>query len=539
MISFPKSMFDSETSRVFFVSTDRLVAYHWHKNNIDRSYLFDLSVEGFNCFERYLSEVEKYPVYILLDTAAEEYRIANIPHVFGSDRQSVIVRKQDRIFRGASHFYTEIQGREESGRRDDKIMISAITGDAVIKPWLSRMDTHKIPLIGIVSVPLLIQGVKDILPDLQENSLVLSLQSTSGLRQSFFNRGFLKFSRLVKVPRYGTGSYAWLIESELIKIRYYIQNARLATEDKPMDIYLFGNRELLQELGERHTDAPTIRYHLLNIATLSEACGLSAQGQHPFSDQYLVYQLLKNKSRNYYATGKEMRYFRMRQVKKLLRAANCMLVLLVIACSGWNMLESFFYHQQQLEEAQKVDFYSAQYAVEKQRIPVLAVDSAELKVAVDAHKVLTRYKSDPIAMFQLISTDLEAFPELKIKQIKWSVDTDINVALQTSEGDATTTTDLKDPHNFNNIDHEGISYLYYQTAMLNGYLPGFDGDYRKALSMIEEFVATIGQQSDAYVSIESLPVDVSSGASLHGSTEESPTQADFSVRVVLGIRDEA
>jgi len=205
MISSLKSKFSSSTRRALLVSSDKLAVYHWVNNNLGSSYLFDGSPEGFEYFGRYLDEVPNDPVYVLLDTAGEEYRLDTIPHVFGADRRAIIKRKQDRMFRGTPYLYAEVHSREKAGRRDDNIMFSAVTNPDTIQPWLKILEEHKVPVASVLSVPLLLQNNADVIPDMSGNALVFSLQSMSGLRQSFFKDKLLKFSRLVKVPRYHCG----------------------------------------------------------------------------------------------------------------------------------------------------------------------------------------------------------------------------------------------------------------------------------------------------------------------------------------------
>ncbi len=270
MISSLKSKFSSSTRRALLISSDKLAVYHWVNNNLGSSYLFDASPEGFEYFGHYLDEVFNDPIYVLLDTTAEEYRLDTIPHVFGADRRAIIERKQDRMFRGTPYRYAEIQGREKEGRRDNNVMFSAVTNPDTIQPWLKILEEHKVPVAGVVSVPLLLQNNADVIPDMSGNALVFSLQSMSGLRQSFFKNKFLKFSRLVKMPRYGTESYAPIITEELVKVRRYLNSTHLLDQDKPLDIHFLGNKELLDELGKTHVNSSMVRYHMLDVEALGK-----------------------------------------------------------------------------------------------------------------------------------------------------------------------------------------------------------------------------------------------------------------------------
>ena len=540
MISSLKSKFSSSTRRALLVSSDKLAVYHWVKNNFGSSYLFDASSEGFEYFRHYLNKVDNDPVYVLLDTAAEEHRLDTIPHVFGADRTAVIKRKQDRLFRGTPYLYTEVQGREKEGRRDDNIMLSAVTNPGIIQPWLEILEEHKVPVASVISVPLLLQNIAGLIPDMSDNALIFSLQSTSGLRQSFLRDKSLKFSRLVKMPRYGTEPYAPIITKELVKVRQYLNSANLVDQGKPLDIYFFGNKELLDELGKTHINTSMVRYHLLDVDVLGKSCGFVEQMKTPFSDKYFVCQLLKHKSKNYYAVSRETRYFQMRRINKSLQTASLLLILTGFIWGGLNVLEGIIYRQQHVSDAKKADFYNARYEVAVGRISALPVDPADLKVIIDMKDLLKTYKAEPIDVFKLISKGMDIFPEIQISQIHWVANTNPNHELGAGKHDSAIDEGIQGVVGFSNISDEETGYIYYQIALIYGYLDKFNGDYRKALHMIDQFAESLRQQDSVHdVSVISLPLDISSNVSLQGSAQENSSKSNFTVRVVLGIKSEA
>jgi hypothetical protein len=540
MISSLKSKFSSSTRRALLISSDKLAVYHWVNDNLGSSYLFDASSEGFEYFGHYLDEVLNDPVYILVDTAGEEYRLDTIPHVFGADRKAIIKRKQDRMFRGTPYLYAEVQGREKEGRRDDNIMFSAVTNPDTIQPWLEILEEHKVPVASVVSIPLLPQDIAGLIPDMSSNALIFSLQSMSGLRQSFYRDKLLKFSRLVKVPRYGTEPYVPIITEEMVKVRRYISSIHMVDRDKPLDIYFFGNQELLDELGKTHINASMVRYHLLDVDVLGKSCGFIEQIKTPFSDKYFVYQLLKHKSKNYYALNKETRYFQMRKINKTLQIASLLFMLTGFVWGGLNVIEGFTYRQQFISDAKKADFYNARYEVAQERISALPVDPADLKVVVDTIGTLKTYKSEPVDMFKLISKGMDIFPEIQISKIHWAANINPNHKLGAVESNSISDEGSQGVLGFSNISDAETGYIYYQIALINGYLDKFDGDYRKALITIDQFAASLRRQNSVHdVSVVSLPLDISSEASLQGSTKINSSNSNFSVRVVLGIKDEA
>ena len=536
-----RSKFRSVTRRALFVSSDKLAVYHWAKDTLGGSYLFDATSDGFKFFGRYLNKTPNVPVYVLLDTSAEEFRLDTIPHVSGADRKALIDRKQDRLFRGTLYHYTAVQGREESGRRDDNIMLSAITNPDVIQPWLTMLDGHKVPVAGVISVPLLLQEIDNIIPDMRGNVIVFSLQSISGLRQSFYRDKFLKFSRLAKLPRYGAEPYASIITEELIKVRHYLNGAGLVDESKPLDIHFFGNAELLGELGKTHINSSVDRFHMHDVNVLAETDGFIGRAMSPFSDKYFISYLLRYKSKNYYAVSKETRYFQMWWINKSLKMASLLLVLSSIVWGGLDVLQGLTYRQQQAADAQKADYYKIRYEVARERISVLPVEPADLKVIVDTRDVLKTYKADPVAMFELISKGLDIFPQIEISDMQWVANTNPNH--KPGEGNVGSVIEQgsQSVSGLGHISETETVYIYYQIALLKGQLKNFDGNYRKVLKTIDDFSHSL-RQGDAVhdVSVVTLPLDISSDASLQGTTKEvGNSNSDFAIRIVLGIRNDA
>ncbi len=262
--------------------------------------------------------------------------------------------------------------------------------------------------------------------------------------------------------------------------------------------------------------------------------------QTPFSDKHLIYQLLKNKSKNYYAMNKEIRYFQMRQINKTFKVASLLFMLTGFVWGGLNVLEGFTYRQQHISDATKADFYNVRYGVAQERISALPVDPADLKVVVDTTETLKTYKSEPADMFKLISKGMDIFPEIQISKIHWAANINPNHKLGAGKLDSIIDEGIQGVLGFSNISDEETGYLYYQIALINCYLDKFDGDYRKALNTIDQFAGSLRRQDFVHdVSVISLPLDISSEASLQGSTKENSSKSNFSVRVVLGIKDEA
>jgi hypothetical protein len=114
--------------------------------------------------------------------------------------------------------------------------------------------------------------------------------------------------------------------------------------------------------------------------------------------------------------------------------------------------------------------------------------------------------------------------------VEWLASTNPNQAL--GEEQPQTAADAAAPID---IPVSGPQYQSYYIAVFNGHLTEFDGNYREAISAINEFTETLRRQDAVYdLSILKLPIDFSSAVNLQGNTQSAAADASFSIRLVMG-----
>lgn len=537
MISSLISRFRYFDRRALFISAHKAAVYHWRKGKIANSYMFDINEEGRKYFERYLAETASSPFYILVDVFEEEYRRETIPHVFGADRRALLNRKKDRLFRDTPYVNSALQGREENGRRDDNILLTAITNPGLIRPWLQILDAHKTPVAGIYSLPLLTGSLLKSRAELPKHTLLVSLQSISGLRQTFIQNGELRISRLVQMPRYGTTPYAPHIAEEVEKIQRYINSLRSISNDESLVICFLLAGDLCKEMEEQYRDSETDKIQILDINELAQQAGLQIDVTTPFSDQLFVSHLLKRTPENQYASATESRYFSMRSMRYSMLVASMLLMLAGVLWSGYSFFNGLSLKQQSTAAELRRQFYSTRYDMARERLPATPVEPADLQRAVELSDSVNRYKTSPLEMVKVISKGLSRFPSIQLKNISWVTSIDPNVELG---GKSQKSESNQNKIGFSKVSSADTGYLFYQVAFIEGSLEPFDGDFRQAIKTINEYAEALrGQDSVHDVSINTLPLDVSSATSLQGNTQSQAKTANFSIRLVIGIADEA
>ncbi len=527
MISLLKSKSDFFNLRTIFLSADKLSVHHWQKGKLGSSYLFDVDEAGQMNFKRYLEQSSNTPAYVLIDTIEEEFREDTIPHVFGSDRDALIKRKQGKLFRDAEYHYADFLGRDEQGRRDDKFLFTAITNNQLLTPWLELLDEHKVPVKGVISLPQLLQSFIKHIPDVSKHALVVTMQSISGLRQTFFLDKKLKLSRLSKLPRYGTDPYAPRIDSEVDKIQRYLNSLRLVPNDVPLDVYVLADKRTLEDFDREKTKSPMFKHHLIDIKEVSSKLGLEMEKSIPFIDQLLMVHLFNDRPKNYYASEKDMRYAKMRNMKVAMNVCSVLVLLTSVAYSGYSLMGAIFYQQQSTDAKNKADYYQARYNLAKERLPETPVDSYQIKTAVDAIDTIKQYKSSPYEMLSILGSNLVNFPQVQLDSFDWSFSMD----------PYRDTVASSDSINYEQSAEESNEVpKFYQISNIKARLEPFDGNYREAIATVNQFVETLKSEKEVYdVSIESLPLDISSESTLQGDADKQEKTALFSLRAVVGV----
>ncbi len=526
-----RSSIDYGRRRAACVAPEAVTVYHWDGGGITDTFVFDADDAGLSLFDRYLRESDKGPLYVLVDVVEEEYRHETIPHLYGPDRRAVLERKLAWFFRGTPYTHVLPQGRETEGRRDDKVLLSAITNPELVQPWTRLCAQQKIPIAGIYSLAIVSTALLDRIKVKSPNVLMVSMQSHSGLRQSYFRDRVIKISRLAKMPRLGTVPFAPYILNELDKFERYLKNVQLLAEG-PLDIYILAHGELLDQLERQCRNSETVRYHLLDVAGVARRLGIQGVLTTPFSDYIYAHLLLKKRPRNHYAQAEDLKYYRLYQARSGMLAASAAMLLASAISGGIHLVEGLGLRQRAAKEEQRAAYYQIQFNAAKGRLPETPVEPQDIKTAVDIADTLSRYKATPFPMMRAVSRALDGYPELQIESLDWLAGADPNVAV---EGEPRPAEDTPPP---GSIPAGDSGDLYYQIAVLTGEIRPFDGDIRAALDRINGFAAALrARPAVRGVTVLNVPFDVDPAGALQGSADDAarPEKAEFAVKVVLGV----
>lgn len=524
------------TKRVFYVSGGRLSAYNWESNGVSDPIRFDADERGFMEFSRYLENVPNDPVYVLADFVEEEFREETIPHVFGSDRRALIATKLNRLFRETTYSHAQFQGRVASGRRDDRVLFTALIRPDLLAPWLRNMSDHRVPVAGIYSVALITGLLFKALKIDNPHSLVVT-QQTGGLRQTYFLDGQLKISRLAILSGLGSDRYASFLLTEVEKIRRYLTSLRSLPHDSPLNVHVLGEAKQLQDIERLSPDSLTTRHNLIPVEEAARAVGIKRLTESKHAEQIFVHLLAKNAPPNQYAPVAETRYYSLHQTRAGLHAASILLLIASIGWSGLKFVEAIVATEEAESAKRQTVFYNERYKVAKAHLPKTPVESRQIKLAVEIADRLNTYKTDPEKMMVTLSRVLTRYPQLRLERMAWRAGTDANALVgDAARPPAGTRAPFAPVAATAPVEEK---QKLYHLALIKGRIMPFDGNYRRALDLINGFAEEIRMQPGVVnVRIHALPLELGSDSKLQGDAVGSAMvrDADFELHVALEDR---
>ena len=508
------------------IGAGQAAVYEWRDNVAVRRAVFDAGEEGRQGFRRYLAETPGIPFYLLVDVADEEYRQDTVPHVSRRDRQALLKRRAARLFKDTGYCFFRVTGRETTGRRDDRVLLSALANPGVVRQWVAILDEARAPLAGICSLPLFSGQLLKVIAGRDDGCrLLVSMQSVSGLRQTCFDNGDLRFSRLVQTSRAEHESLSEMIGDEVEKVLRYLDSRRADAPAGPVHVHFLFAGDLLQELKTVLKQQDSVTYYFCDLRDLAGGNASGKPVSDPYGDAFFMQQLLRLRAPECLRRhcGQALVF-----PGQAARRACCNGIGIVAWRRGLECTE-YIRRRRPVPDGQRgrganAQRYAAEYKLGRKRLPQTPVDPSGLKTAVMIAERLAQYKTSPLVMVTALGRSLKGFPSIRLNSISWMVTGDPDTAFARGADHAVPIA----------MGEPGAIRSLYQAALVKGRLEPFDGNYREAMDEINRFAEDLrAREAVSDVDIVALPLDTSSGADLQGNTQSLQRQAEFTLKVVL------
>jgi hypothetical protein len=484
---------------ILFLSAEAFHATIWHGGKLGVPQYFSNDANGREYFSAFLKR-HRNPAYMLVDVIEEDFRLETVPHLSGSARANLLERKFEQFYRGTPFRQATLLRRQEEGRRDDDMLFSALTNPQRISPWLDALLANQIPLVGIYSLPNISTPLlKDIASD---HVLLLSWEKDAGLRQTYFNKKSLHFSRLIPINIGDTFSNS--VATETPRTQQYLKSLSLPPPGEVLDVYIICHTMDRYDLQSKLEGNSELRYTYLDIHELAKR----VKSKDNFADSDatpLFLHLLASKPPNsHYANSTHTHFYLLWKLRYFLFAIAGLIIVLSTLWSGM----AFWQGREYVADTDPLNMQTGHINQKMQEIQRgfanTTVPAADMKTAVLLARKLNKYAPPAEEILQGLTHVLDKFTEIIVDKLAW----------QASAADA------------------APSAYPAQVITLEGRLAGFGGDYRRTFDYLNRFQQALTQQGYTVVA-QKLPLDISSKGSISGDvrkTEGDP--ALFTLKII-------
>jgi hypothetical protein len=521
-----------------YLANDHLIAVIWSRGAAVSEQAFAANQAGRSQFAEYLQNTPLLPTYLLTDLVEEDFRLDTIPHVNSRDRKTMLERKLQQLYRTTPYRLANVIGRLTEGRRDDEVLLCALTNAELMQSWMDLLLEARVPIAGVYSIALTTQPLLKTLQIKGKHTLWVSLQVNAGWRQTYCQDGRVRFSRLT--PLTGSQNTASLLAEEIGKTFQYLESLNSFANNETLEVHVLSDRELQAALRASLADTARLRYVLHELGVVAGRLGLHhAADAAEATDATPLYLHLLNRFTHseQFAPSTQRRYSDIRRVRMTMLSASVAFALIGIGYGAWNMLQA------QRLRASIHRFESGTQEYESARTATVAgfpkskVNAQTMNEAVTYHEKVIRGAPNFSTFARELSGIFEAFPSIRLDRLVWGTDTKPNVALgyEVHAGEETSALVHSLPQGLAGSAPGAAGPGYYQAAVIEAAVQPFTGNYRAALAEIERLSRQLAGVRNARVSALTLPLDTRAENQLRGSATPEKTQNEARFALYLQL----
>jgi len=532
--------------RIFYITPYEVVIYRLQGGAWHQDARFPSGPESIQPLDEYLAAGKELLSCLYTDLIEEEYRIESIPHLSLRDRKALVQRKLRQQFRSTPFRAAHAQGREKRqknkrGRRDDKVLFTALTNPNNLIFWLDRLAVHKVPVVGIYSLPMISQCLLHKLHLKSEHTLLLTQQQGSLLRQSFFNNFDLKASRLIPISTHDHDERITIQLREVQKDQRYLKRMHLLPHDAQLNVCILTNGKEINHLQERCLDDANTRYQFIDINHVTDKLGLQGEMAAEQSEELFLHLLHEHLSCINYARPADRRYHRMRQLRKGMLATSLLFTLFSAGISLNNLQSVERLNVEQHLSADKLQQLERDYQQAQEALPKVLIEPLDMQAAVTAHSKLKKSRFDPKSLLVALSKGVDSNPRIQLEALEW------HASDRYKEKSVTPTAPLAidamdSPMDTSYMADKRDSSELYQIATLKGYLEPVGENYHANFKLVEAFINSL-RQTHFFINVSptKMPLNTDPSVELSGeyNRDKGSPDATFEIRAVMRVSRDA
>ena len=527
-----------------YLTNTRLVSLVARRGRIVSRREFAVAGTGAAAFERHLAGMAQVPTYVFTDLTEEDFRLDTIPHVGARDREALLSRKLSQIFRNTPYRHALLQGREAEGRRDDRVLYTAVTNPEVLRVWLEIIERLGVPLAGIYSAAVFSAVMLEELDLLFPHTLLVTFTPGDAMRQTFFRDREIKFSRLTPIDLEEGQTLGTMIAEETTRTWQYLDSLRHFSQDDRLEVCILVHKNDRPAIESALRDFAQLQYRLIDIEQVAQKLGLKPPPLDSTAEEVMVHLFLMRKAENHFASPELRRHATQRNARLAVMQGAAAIFVASLAWGGWNLSRVFLSSQADEKVTQQLAALNKENAEITRALPSFGVGGSTMRDAVTFYNGAIRGFPALADFLVPLSTVLRGHPEVRLSQLSWQVTDDpkamprmtltppreappVKALAKAGEAAPGASTD--------DVANPPFTAARYEVAMVEASVRVANNDFRGAMTEVDRLVADIGGVQGFRADVVDSPLDTSPSLALqgrHAERENASMQPRFLLRIV-------
>ena len=354
---------------VIFLSNNGLQCYQRQAGEWVRVAAFPEEEAGHGGWATFVADWRVKQVAWVVDFFDEDFRLETVPKVSGRDLRQVLNRRLEQQFRGLRYRQAQVHAAprapDPSAAAAPQALLAGLPSSELVDRWLEPLLTHEVAITGVYSPALLLSVLAQPLQVQGPHTLVVCCHPGDGLRQSYFQNGQLRFSRLSRVNAEGIAPLLQALPEETGRTLQYLVSMRMMGRQDGLQVLVLTTADTVADMQAALRDTEQYFFDVLSWADWGQKLHLG-----PVADAASFWAQSLSRSAVHavnYAPATVRRFHLLRLYQGWGRMVMLVLLLLALAVSGW------FYWQSLQIQAQNLALQQQTSQVQEQKAQDLRV----------------------------------------------------------------------------------------------------------------------------------------------------------------------
>ena len=512
--------------RLIYATAARATAYVWSGGHLSVDASFPAGEEGTTAFANYVGAVPNSLFYVLADVVEEDFHQENIPYIRGKDRRALLDRKLAQRYRDTSLSTAISLGVDRGQRTEERVVFSSFTNTQQLHPWLMALRDADVPVVGVYSAALIAPLLTTRLGLKKAPCLMVAL-SQAGLRQSYVERGQIRFSRLGPLEAAEVASperTAEAFERETTRVHQYLTAMRvLPREGGTVDTVLIAPPGQAASVRDAAPSIAQLRMQVVDLDEVRRKIGLRSAPAGAGAEALYLHLLASHPPKHQYAKENLRGAYRVHQSRVGLVAGGATVLAGCLLFAGSQAWETFALRDSITQNRQQSAIAQQTYARVTAQFPAMPTSTDNLRAAMDQYRLLAAQTRSPQGLLAEVSQVLSDTPRIDVEQLRWEYDGKLSdVAREAGTVSAPT---------------QGVKPRYEIAEITARVQATRASDYRGIQLLVNQFVDQLQKRPGVEVLARKLPFEVNSRTQLSGDigTERTGSVPEFTVTVARKI----